>query len=176
MIHLVASGPSVLTTWKNTIPKRGDVVCAVSGAARYVDDAVLDWHVVADRNAGYDPLLDPPVPPKPKRGFLTDDKSADCFKGSAHRIEVHIGCWPLPHTARKFSAPCAAIWLLEHYPGMMQLYGVDLIGRFYAWNVGPQVDIPADLLERWDIERQAWAAIITRYPKRVRGLPKEVMR
>ncbi len=176
MIHLVASGPSVLTTWNNSLPQKGDIVCAVSGAARYVSNRKLDWWVVADKHTPYDPLLDPPKLTKPKRGILADEPSSHCFNGSGIAVEVHDHLWPLPKTKRRFSAPCAAVWLLKRYPGPMTCYGVDLCGNMYAWSVGPEVDTREALIERWEIERAAWAAIVKRYPGRVEGLPMEMIR
>lgn len=171
LIHFVASGPSVLTNWHDGIPKPGEIACAVSGAARYVRDRVLDWWVVADRHDTYSRLLDPPVTPQPKLGHLVDAASASYFAKSRNRVEVTEDCWPLPETKRRFSAPSAAIWLLTHYDGPMQCYGVDLAGASYAWGIGPAVDTPVALVERWEIEREAWRVIATRFPQRVRGLP-----
>ncbi len=172
MIHLVASGPSVLTSWNNNIPNVGDTVCAISGAARYVDNSVLDWWVAADRATQYSPFLDPPTLPQPKMGVLTDAPSALCFHGSGMHVEVHDHCWPLPGSIRRFSAPCAAVWLLNQYEDHdLQLYGVDLHGDRYAWSEGPKVDHPSALIQRWDIERRAWRVIHQGFPSRVHGLP-----
>jgi hypothetical protein len=172
MIHLVASGPSVLTSWKNELAQPNDIVCAISGSARYVDNTKLDWWVVADRHTAYSPLLDPPNVVRPKIGILTDAPSSLCFHGSGMRIEVHDNHWPLPDTRRRFSAPCAAVWLLEAYPDHnMTCYGVDLCGTSYAWKDGPSVDTPASLIERWEIERRAWRTIVDENEGRVFGLP-----
>lgn len=173
MIHLVASGPTVLKTWRNSIPRDGDIVCAVSGASRYVDNDKLDWWVAADQQCKYSPLLDSPTPARPKIGILTDAPSVLPLHGCGVRVEVHDDCWPLPYSIRRFSAPCAAVWLLETYVNKsMRLYGVDLEGELYAWKKGPKVEsVATSLTERWLIERTAWRVIDYRFPGRIAGLP-----
>lgn len=169
MIHFVASGPSVLKTWRDGLVKTGDIVCGINGAVRYIKGEV-DWWAVGDRGTLYDKALDPPVDPTPTIGILTDEGSVKHFSPWANIVVVHP-FWPL-QTSRWFTAPAAASYLMETCPARcMTCYGVDLAGVSYAWGSACDTNDEA-CAARWHLERMAWTALVRKYgPKRFIGLP-----